>query len=140
MKATNRTRYGLLSSFLTAFLFGGLLLAQSADEVKVSVGKSVVIDYPEDISRISTSSPDIVDAVPATTREILLHGKGLGSATVIVWSNIMLAFLFLTVARSRAGLSLTLGIAALSIAASSRQAPLHALTTEIHARVVSPET
>ncbi|MBL8228610.1 MAG: pilus assembly protein N-terminal domain-containing protein [Bryobacterales bacterium] len=63
------------------------LLAQNADDIRVSVGKSVVIDYPEDIARISTSSPDVVDAVPATTREILLHGKSLGSATVIVWSK-----------------------------------------------------
>ena len=40
--------------------------------------RGVVIDYPEDIARISTSSPEVVDAVPATTREILLHGKGTG--------------------------------------------------------------
>ncbi|MCS7025195.1 MAG: pilus assembly protein N-terminal domain-containing protein [Bryobacteraceae bacterium] len=62
-------------------------VAQTADDIRVSVGKSVVIDYPEDIARISTSSPDVVDAVPATTREILLHGKSLGSSTVIVWSK-----------------------------------------------------
>src|SRR5207244_2547709 len=39
------------------------------------------------------------------------------------------------VARSPLGASLVVGIAALSIAASARQAPLHALTTEI----VGPE-
>ena len=39
------------------------------------------------------------------------------------------------VARLQLGIGLVLGIAALSIAASARQAPLHALTTEI----VGPE-
>ena len=53
----------------------------------MTVGKSVVIDYPSDIRQISTSSPDIVDASPVTTREILLHGKGLGNATMMVWSK-----------------------------------------------------
>src|SRR6185312_17405632 len=31
--------------------------------------------------------PEIVDASPVTTREILMHGKGLGSATMVVWSK-----------------------------------------------------
>jgi predicted MFS family arabinose efflux permease len=54
-----------------------------------------------------------------------------GKRAVIIWSNIVLALLFVLVARSGLGVGLILGIAALSIAASARQAPLHALTTEI---------
>jgi predicted MFS family arabinose efflux permease len=54
-----------------------------------------------------------------------------GKRTVIIWSNLVLAVLFVTVARSSLGVGLILGIAALSIAHSARQAPLHALTTEI---------
>ncbi len=60
---------------------------QSAEDLHLTVGKSVVIDYPSDVRQISTSSPDIVDASPVTTREILLHGKGLGNATLVVWSK-----------------------------------------------------
>jgi pilus assembly protein CpaC len=70
-----------------AMLGASLGLAQSAEDLHMTVGKSVVIDYPSDIRQISTSSPDIVDASPVTTREILLHGKGLGSATMVVWSK-----------------------------------------------------
>jgi len=66
----------------TATAFG-----QSTEDLRLTVGKSVVIDYPADIRQISTSSPDIVDASPVTTREILLHGKGLGNATLVVWSK-----------------------------------------------------
>lgn len=87
MKATSQIRSRLATAAALSLLFTGIGLSQSADDIKVSLGKSVVIDYPEDIARISTSSPDVVDAVPATTREILLHGKGLGSATVVVWSK-----------------------------------------------------
>ncbi|MEO8026454.1 MAG: type II and III secretion system protein family protein [Bryobacteraceae bacterium] len=64
------------------------LTAQTAaEDLRLTVGKSVVIDYPSDIRQISTSNPEILDASPVTTREILLHGKGLGAATMVVWSK-----------------------------------------------------
>src|SRR5262249_54133865 len=56
-------------------------------ELKLTVGKSVVIDYPSDIGRISTSNPDIVDAVPITAREILINAKANGQSTLVVWSK-----------------------------------------------------
>ncbi len=63
------------------------LNAQAAEDLRLTIGKSVVIDYPSDIRQISTSNPDIADASPVTTREILLHGKGIGAATMVVWSK-----------------------------------------------------
>jgi predicted MFS family arabinose efflux permease len=54
-----------------------------------------------------------------------------GKRSVIIWSNLILSGLFLVVANLDWGIGLVLGIAALSIAASARQAPLHALTSEI---------
>ena len=51
------------------------------------MGKSIVIDYPADIARISTSNPDIVDASPVTGREVLVHGKSFGTVTLVVWSK-----------------------------------------------------
>jgi pilus assembly protein CpaC len=65
----------------------GVGFAQTAEDLRLTVGKSVVIDYPSDIRQISTSNPDILDASPVTTREILLHAKGLGSATMVVWAK-----------------------------------------------------
>jgi pilus assembly protein CpaC len=55
--------------------------------VRATLGRSLVLDYPTEIGRISTSNPDVVDAVAVTKREILLHAKGLGNATIIVWSK-----------------------------------------------------
>jgi pilus assembly protein CpaC len=58
-----------------------------AEDLRLTVGKSVVLDYSADVRQISTSNPEIVDASPVTRREILVHGKGLGTATLIVWSK-----------------------------------------------------
>ena len=58
-----------------------------------------------------------------------------GKKSVIIWANVALAVLFMVVARIESGIWLVLGIATLSIAASARQAPLHAVTTEL----VGPE-
>jgi len=54
-----------------------------------------------------------------------------GKRRVIIGANLLLAPLFFVVARLEWGWTLWVGIAILGIAASARQAPLHALTTEI---------
>lgn len=61
--------------------------AQRAETLTITFGKSIVLDYPDDVRQISTANPDVVDASPATSREIILHGKALGSSTVIIWSR-----------------------------------------------------
>jgi len=62
--------------------------AQSGPEdIRLTVGKSIVVDYPTDIGRISTSNAEVVDASPVTTREILIHGKAFGTVTLVVWSK-----------------------------------------------------
>src|ERR1700693_704043 len=88
-----------MTRFINSILRSGILLAlglalgtqsgmaQSAEDLRMTVGKSIVIDYPSDIRQISTSNPDILDASPVTLREILIHGKGLGSATMVVWAK-----------------------------------------------------
>ena len=58
---------------------------QSADDMRLTVGRSVVLDFPEDVRQISTSDPAIVDAIAVSTREVLLHAKSVGTATVVIW-------------------------------------------------------
>lgn len=82
--------YGLSVRLIAAAaaLLAGTVRAQSgAEELRLTVGKSIIIDYPADIRQISTSSPDVVDASPVTVRELLVQGKGIGTATLIVWSK-----------------------------------------------------
>jgi pilus assembly protein CpaC len=98
----NMTRKRLLSSLapgigprlvnaaavlLAAWACPQVALSQSAEDLRLTVGKSVVIDYPADVRQISTSNPDVIDASPVTTREILVNAKGLGSATMVVWDK-----------------------------------------------------
>ncbi len=59
----------------------------AAEDLRLTLGKSVVLDFPDDIRQVSTSDPAIVDTVAVSTREILLHAKGTGVATVVVWSR-----------------------------------------------------
>ena len=61
------------------------LFAQTVEEMRLTVGKSIVLDYPGDIRQMSTSDPAIVDAVAVSTREVLLNAKAAGTATVVVW-------------------------------------------------------
>lgn len=76
------------ASLLVVLAAANSALAQGGPEdIRLTVGKSIVIDYPTDISRISTSNPDIVDASPVTGREILVHGKSFGTVTLVVWSK-----------------------------------------------------
>lgn len=68
-------------------LMAGSLFAQTVEELRLTVGKSIVLDYPGDIRQISTSDPGIVDAVAVSTREVLLNAKAAGTATVVVWAR-----------------------------------------------------
>jgi pilus assembly protein CpaC len=88
---TIKRLYLILSGLLalgTALGTASALFAQGGpEEIRLTVGKSIVIDYPADIARISTSNPDIVDASPVTGREVLVHGKSFGTVTLVVWSK-----------------------------------------------------
>src|SRR3981081_200360 len=75
-----RTPVVLALGFCAAF-------GQQIEELKLTIGKSIVLDYPTDIRQISTSDPAVVDAMAVTTREMLLSAKGVGSSPLIVWSK-----------------------------------------------------
>jgi pilus assembly protein CpaC len=80
-------RLYILTGLLTLGTATGLLAQGGPEEIRLTIGKSIVIDYPADIARISTSNPDIADASPVTGREVLVHGKAFGTVTLVVWSK-----------------------------------------------------
>lgn len=79
----------ILASAISSILFPvASLMAQSGmEDLRITQGRSVVIDYPTDVRQISTSNPDIVDAVAVSTKEILLHAKNHGISTVVIWAK-----------------------------------------------------
>src|SRR5271168_2906514 len=80
-------RLYILSGLLALGAAHWLFAQGGPEEIRLTIGKSIVIDYPADIARISTSNPDVVDASPVTAREVLLQGKSLGTVTLVVWSK-----------------------------------------------------
>ena len=85
MKASKRFSCALL--WICSVGLASAWAQSGPEDIRLTVGKSVVIDYPADIARISTSNADVVDASPVTTREILIHGKSFGTVTLVVWSK-----------------------------------------------------
>ena len=77
----------ITSSGVLLAVLGTVPAQPGPEDLRLTVGKSIVIDYPADIARISTSNPDVVDASPVTLREILIHGKSYGTVTLVVWSK-----------------------------------------------------
>jgi pilus assembly protein CpaC len=59
---------------------------QGAEDIAMTVGKSIVIDYPADIRQVSTTDPEIADFSVISTREVLVNAKGLGSTTIVIWT------------------------------------------------------
>src|ERR1700691_4343327 len=76
-----------LVSALLAAGASSVLAQGGPEEIRLTIGKSIVIDYPADIARISTSNADIVDASSDIGREVLVHGKAFGTVTLEVWSK-----------------------------------------------------
>ena len=78
---------GRLAAAVLVIGCGWLTEAENTQDMQLTVGKSIVLDYPADVVRISTSNPDIVDASPVTKHEVLVHGRAYGSATLVVWGK-----------------------------------------------------
>ncbi len=57
------------------------------EEIAMTVGKSVILDHPDEIARISIANPDIADAVAVSTKEVLVNAKTPGVTTMVIWSK-----------------------------------------------------
>jgi len=78
------------SVLVLALAAGAAVAAEFPDApelMKLSVGRSAILDRSADVARISISNPDVVDAVAVTTREILINAKSAGLSTLVIWSK-----------------------------------------------------
>ena len=53
----------------------------------VTVGKSLIIDSPLNIERISVANGNLADAVAISPKEVLINGKAPGETSLIVWQK-----------------------------------------------------
>src|SRR5262245_8901510 len=60
---------------------------QGPAEVRVQLGKSLLITLQEELQRVSVTDPAIATAVVVTPTQVLIHGLKPGSGTLILWDN-----------------------------------------------------
>lgn len=61
--------------------------ATAARELFVTVGKSLLVDSPTVISRVSVANGTIAEAIATSPREVLVNGKAPGETSLIVWQQ-----------------------------------------------------
>lgn len=52
-----------------------------------TVGKSLIIDSPLNIEKISVANGDLVEAVAINPKEVLINGRSVGETSLIVWQQ-----------------------------------------------------
>jgi len=55
------------------------------EKLTVTVGKSMIIDSPVNIQRISVANGELVEAVAVNPKEVLINGKAAGDTSLIIW-------------------------------------------------------
>ncbi len=61
--------------------------ATGARELFVTVGKSLLVDSPSVIRRVSIANGTIAEALATSPREVLVNGKAPGETSLIVWQE-----------------------------------------------------
>jgi pilus assembly protein CpaC len=56
-------------------------------DLMVTVGKSLIVDSPVQIQRVSVANPIVAEAVAISPRELVINGKAPGETSVIVWQE-----------------------------------------------------
>ena len=59
----------------------------AARELYVTVGKSLLVDSPTIIQRVSVANGTVAEAIATTPREVLVNGKAAGETSLIVWQE-----------------------------------------------------
>lgn len=60
---------------------------QSARELTLTVGKSLVVNSAADIERVSVGYGEVAEANPVGPREVVVHGKAPGETSLIIWQQ-----------------------------------------------------
>ncbi len=61
--------------------------ASPARDLFVTVGKSLVVDSPVNIQRVSVANGDLAEALAVNPREVLINGKSPGETSMIIWQQ-----------------------------------------------------
>lgn len=79
------------STLRLALLFGGLVwpccaaASELPEALLLMIGQGQLLHFPEDVTRVYTSNPDVADVAVIDAREVVVNGKAVGRATVAFW-------------------------------------------------------
>lgn len=59
----------------------------AAGKLVVTVGKSLIIDSPINIQRVSVANGELMEAVAVNPKEVLINGKAPGETSLIIWQQ-----------------------------------------------------
>src|SRR5687768_14585425 len=76
-----------LMAVLTVFGLAGTAGAQEPQKVRILLGRSAVLSVPDSIGTVSIADDRIADVVVATSRQLLLNAKKIGTTSLVVWSK-----------------------------------------------------
>ncbi len=65
----------------------GAVVQDTANDLFVAVGKSVLVDSDHPIQRVSVGSSDLAEATAVSPSEVLVNGKAPGETSLIVWQQ-----------------------------------------------------
>ena len=76
-----------LMALLAVCGLAGTAQAQEPQKVRILVGRSVVLSVADSIGTVSIADDAIADVVVATSRQLLLNAKKIGTTSLVVWSK-----------------------------------------------------
>jgi pilus assembly protein CpaC len=65
----------------------GMVSAETEGRLRVQVGKSLVVNSPEILKRVSITNPAVASAVIISPQQVLIHGLMPGSVTLLLWNE-----------------------------------------------------
>lgn len=65
----------------------GQAASQDQNRLRVLVGKSLIVNSPQPLSRVSLTDPSIASAIVTSERQVLIHGLKPGSVTLLLWDS-----------------------------------------------------
>jgi pilus assembly protein CpaC len=64
-----------------------MVSAEAEGRLRVQVGKSLVVNSPEVLKRVSITDPKIASSVIISPQQVLIHGLSPGSVTLLLWNE-----------------------------------------------------
>jgi pilus assembly protein CpaC len=65
----------------------GAIRTYTPQKLNLTVGKSLVIDTPAAVTRVSLANPEIADTVVISPRQVYLIGKAVGTTNLTLWGR-----------------------------------------------------